>query len=112
VLANKFYEAAPHFAPTNHLVLPMGLFISELTLAELSAPHREALFREARATAVWQRSLMAERNASALVEMERLGASISTIEPAELRSRSIPIQDQVAAKLGVQSLLAKVREAN
>ena len=28
ILANKFYEAAEYVAPTNHLVLPMGLFIS------------------------------------------------------------------------------------
>jgi TRAP-type C4-dicarboxylate transport system substrate-binding protein len=112
VLANKFYEAAPYLARTNHLVLPMGLFISERTLGKLPQRYRDVLREEARAVAIWQRDLMAERNATALTEMqERFGVKVSSLESAELRGKSIRIQDQVAAKLGLQELLQKVRAA-
>ncbi len=112
VLSNKFYEAAPNFAMTNHLVLPMGLFISERTLGKLPEELRKVLRDEARAVAVWERTLMAERNASALQEMQsRFGVKVSTLQSAELRARSIPIQDRVATKLGLQDLLQQVRSA-
>jgi tripartite ATP-independent transporter DctP family solute receptor len=112
VLANKFYEAAPYLARTNHLVLPMGLFISERTLGKLPQRYRDVLREEARAVAIWQRDLMAERNATALAEMQqRFGVKVSSLESAELRGKSIRIQDQVAAKLGLQELLQKVRAA-
>ena len=112
VLANKFYEAAPYFAPTNHLVLPMGLFASGKTLARLPEQYRELLRTEARAVAAWQRTLMAQRNADALAEMQRLGVRVSMLDAAELRAKSLPIQDQIADKLGVRDLLAQVRAAH
>lgn len=112
ILANKFYEAAPYFAPTNHLVLPMGLFVSEATFQGLSEEHREVLRSQARSAAVWQRGLMAERNAAALVAMrDSFGVRISDVEASELRDRAMPIQDQVADRLGLADLLARVRAA-
>ncbi|MEX2284198.1 MAG: TRAP transporter substrate-binding protein, partial [Gemmatimonadota bacterium] len=111
IQANKFYEAARYFAPTNHLVLPMGLFISDKTLSRLPENYREIVKREAREAAAWQRSLMMDRNAGALAEMQKLGVQVSNLESETLREKSIVIQDQVAAKLGVQELLAKVRAA-
>jgi tripartite ATP-independent transporter DctP family solute receptor len=112
VLANRFYEAAPYIAPTNHLVLPMGLFVSERTLAGLPEEYRSIVRDEARKAAIWQRDLMASSNAAALEEMqERYGVTISAIDPATLRSNAIPIQERVAAELGLEDLLARVRDA-
>ena len=110
ILTNRFYEAATHFALTNHLVLPMGLFISERTLNRLPDAHREVVQREAWAAALWQRELITERNAEALVEMQQKhGVQLSTPDIEELRARGAAIQDRMAAKLGLQDLLAKVR---
>ncbi len=112
ILSNKFYEAAPYFAPTRHLVLPMGLFISEQALARLPETQRRALWEQARSAAVWQRELMAERNASALAVMrDSFGVRVSTLPSRELRDRARPIQDRVAGKLGLAGLLAQVRDA-
>jgi tripartite ATP-independent transporter DctP family solute receptor len=112
ILSNKFYEAAKYFAPTNHLVLPMGLFISEQTLQALPETYRTILRDQAREAAAWEREFMASRNAEALSEMQQsFGARLSTLEPAELRARGIAVQDQVAAKLGLEGLLEKVRAA-
>jgi tripartite ATP-independent transporter DctP family solute receptor len=111
VQANKFYEAARYFAPTNHLILPMGLFISEKTLARLPEQYREILRTQARDAAQWQRSLMTQQNAAALADMQTRGAQVSTLQSSELRDKSIGIQDNVAGKLGQEDLLAKVRAA-
>lgn len=112
ILSNKFYEAARYFAPTNHLVLPMGLFISDRTIQRLPEAYRSILRAEAREAAAWQRTLMAERNAAALAEMEQQhGVQLSGLASAELRERSIRIQDQVAGELGVTELLEMVRAA-
>jgi tripartite ATP-independent transporter DctP family solute receptor len=113
ILTNKFYEAARYFAPTNHLVLPMGLFVSDRTMQRMPEAYRTILRDEAREAAVWQRTLMAERNAAALAEMqERHGVQLSGLAADELRARSIRIQDQVAGELGVTDLLEMVRAAS
>jgi TRAP-type transport system periplasmic protein len=112
ILSNRFYEAARYVARTNHLVLPMGLFISDATLERLSEQQRAAVRAQARETAVWQRQLMAQRNAEAIAEMRaRHGVQVSGLEPAGLREQSLRVQDEVATKLGLEALLARVRAA-
>jgi tripartite ATP-independent transporter DctP family solute receptor len=112
ILSNKFYEAAPYVAPTEHLVLPMGLFVSQSAFGILSEEHRAILRREAREAALWQRDFMSRRNDEALAEMqERFGVEVTGLDPAALRGRSRQIQDRVAAGLGLQELLDKVRGA-
>lgn len=112
ILANRFYEAARYFAPTEHLVLPMGLFLSERTLARLPEAHREVVRREARQAAIWQRELIADRNARALSEMQdRFGVVVSNLDSTDLRIKAEIIQDHMARKLGLEDLLARVRAA-
>lgn len=112
ILANKFYEAAPLIAPTNHLVLPMGLFVSQRTLDRLPEEYREVLWEQAREVAEWERGFMAEENARALETMQDdFGVRVSHLDPAELRARSLGIQDRVAGELDVRDLLDKVRAA-
>lgn len=112
ILANRFYEAARHFALTNHLVLPMGLFISESTLQRLPEEFRGILREEAREAAVWEREFVTQQNAAALVEMqERYGVQVSGFDPVELQERSLRVQNQVAGELGLDNLLEKVRAA-
>jgi len=112
MLTNRFYEAAGHLAPTRHLVLPMGLFISDRTFNRLSAGERAIVQAQARQAAEWERTLMADRNAAAIAEMrERHGVRVSTLDTAELRERGRVVQDRVAEKLQQQALLSKVRDA-
>ena len=112
ILSNRFYEAAPHFALTDHLVLPMGLFMSERTLRRLPDAHRERVRQEARDAAIWQREFITRRNAEALEEMqERFGVRVSELKSEELRASGETIQDYVAQQLRLQDLLARVRAA-
>jgi tripartite ATP-independent transporter DctP family solute receptor len=112
ILANRFYEAAPHFALTDHLVLPMGLFMSERTLKRLPEPYRERIRQEARDAAIWQRDFIVTRNAQALAEMQqKFGVRVSELDSKELRGTGAAIQDYMAEKLSLQDLLARVRAA-
>ena len=112
ILANKFYEAAEFVAPTNHLVVPMGLFISNATFDRLPEDLQNVVREQARASAIWQRELMTQRNQAALTEMtQRFGTQLSTLRSEELREPASVIQDRVAGKLGITDLLQRVRAA-
>lgn len=112
VLTNRFYEAARYVARTNHLILPMGLFMSEQTLERLPEEFRTILRQQAREAAIWERDMMTERNAAALTEMQQqYGIEVSDIDAAALRAGSLPIQERVAAELNLEDLLQRVRAA-
>lgn len=112
IVSNRFYEPARHIALTRHLVLPMGLFMSERRLERLSDADRTLVREQAREAARWQRALMAERNAAALAEMQdRYGVRVSQLEAADLRARARPVQERVAESLQLRHLLARVRAA-
>jgi tripartite ATP-independent transporter DctP family solute receptor len=112
MLRNRFYETAQHIAPTRHLVLPLGLFISDRTLARLSAAQQTLVRDQARQAAQWERTTMAEENAAALDEMrQRYQVQVSEIDVAELREKGRAVQDRVAGRLQQQDLLAKIRAA-
>jgi tripartite ATP-independent transporter DctP family solute receptor len=112
ILANRFYEAAPYFANTKHLVLPMGMFISDTVFDKLTESQQQAVVEAANEAATWQRTFMAERNASAIEEMvANYGVTVTDIDPAALGSKGAAIQDKVAERLGLQDLLAEVRAA-
>lgn len=111
ILSNRFYEAARFIALTRHLVLPMGLFISDRTLSRLSEADRSMVREQARLAAQWERGLMAERNATALADMrDRYGVGLSYVNTAPFREKGRSIQDRVADQLQVQALLTKVRQ--
>lgn len=113
IASNRFYETARYIAPTRHLVLPMGLFISDRVLSRLSDADQKMMRDQAREAAQWQRGLMRERNAAALAEMQqKYGVQISTVDEAELREKARPVQERVAEKLQLQALLARVRAAS
>ncbi len=112
ILANKFYEAAPYFTLTNHLVTPLGLFASERSINKLPKKYRKIVSEEARKAAHWQWSFMAERNSDALqVMQDKYSVKISTVDVSALQTKGLPIQDTVATKLGLTDLLSEIRAA-
>ena len=110
IVTNRFYETSRHIAPTRHLVLPLGLFISARTLERLPEADRAIVREQARLAAQWERTLMAERNAAALTEMQtKHGVHLSALDASGLREKGRAVQDRVAEKLKLQALLANVR---
>jgi tripartite ATP-independent transporter DctP family solute receptor len=112
IMMNKFYEAAPYFALTDHLVLPMGLFMSDKVLQDLPAEYREIIKEAAQDAAIWERDYITEKNMSSIKEMEeKYNVVVTRPDKTALMERGRPIQDQMAQKLGLEDLLEKVRAA-
>lgn len=112
VLANKFYEPCPHFAQTEHLVLPMGLFMSVKTLKKLPEKYHKIFFEEGQKAAVWERAYITKMNKDALNHMiTKYGIMVTLVDKAAFIEKGKPIQEMVAEKFGLQDLLEKIRAA-
>lgn len=108
---NRFYENAPYFALTKHLVLPMGVFISDKTLKSLPAEYQTIIKEEAVKAAQWERAYITEENMKSIEEMRGMGVEVTEPEASAFQSMGQGIQDMVAEKLGFTDLLEKVRAA-
>ncbi len=112
ILSNRFYETAPYFTNTKHLVLPMGLFISDRVFSDLSTENQTALQEAADEAATYERELIAERNAEAIEEMiENHGVTVTEVDVDAMRAKGQEVQDLVAEELGQQDMLEKIRAA-
>jgi len=112
VMVNKFYEPCPYFAQTEHLVLPMGLFMSVKTLKKIPEKYHKIFFEEGQKAAVWERAFIAKRNQDALQQMiTKYDIMVTIVDKAAFIEKGKPIQEMVAQKFGLQDLLQKIRAA-
>lgn len=112
IMANKFYEPCKYFAMTDHLVLPMGLFISSKVLDKLPADYRDVIIEEARNAAIREREDIKIKNKEAIDKMVSSFA-VKTTNPDKniLKQKGEPIQDSIAKQLHLTELLTEVRNA-
>jgi len=112
VLRNKFYEPCPYIATTYHLVLPMGVFISNKTFQELPEEYRKIVLEEAQKSAIWERDYITRMNNEALDEMiSKYGVKANLVDKVAFMEKGKPVQEIVAKNLGVMDLLEKIRAA-
>lgn len=112
VLANKFYETCPHFAQTKHLVLPMGLFMSTKTLEKLPEKLQQIFFEEGQKAAIWERAFITKKNKGALDHMiSKYDVMVTLVDEAAFIEKGKPIQEIVAKKFALESLLEGIRAA-
>ena len=111
VKLNRFYEKAPYFALTKHLVLPMGVFISDRSLKKLPEEFQAILKEEALKAAKWERVYITEENMNSVDEMRSFGVKVTEPEASAFQEKGKSIQDSIAKKLGLVDLLEKVRAA-
>ena len=112
ILMNKFYEAAPYFAITKHLVLPMGVFMSQKSLDKLPAEYQKIIIEETKKAAIWEREYIVKKNKSSIEEMvEKYNVKVTYPDGNELVSKASGIQDDIAGKLKLEALLEEIRAA-
>ena len=110
ILMNKFYEPAPYFAITKHLVLPMGLYISDKVLSELPQDYQDIIWEEATNAAHWEQAYITDKNSESIEEMQdKYGVTVTYPDIQELIRLGSPIQDSMAKSLGLESLLKELR---
>ena len=112
ILANKFYEPCKYFALTDHLVLPMGLFISSKVLEKLPADYRDIIIEEAKKAAIRERENIKLKNKDAIDKMvSNFAVQTTNLDKNILKQKGEPIQDITAEQLGFKELLAEIRNA-
>ena len=112
VMANKFYEPCPYFAQTEHLVLPMGFFMSVKTLKKLPEKYHKIFFEEGQKAAVWERAYITKKNKDTLDHMiTKYGVMVTVVDKAVFIEKGKPIQEIVAKKFGLEDLLEKIKAA-
>lgn len=110
ILRNRFYEICSYFSLTDHLVLPMGIFISDKTLQTLPGEWHGLIYEEAKKAAIWEREYIAQRNADALEEMiSKYGVTANPVDKTLFMERGKPVQDELAQEFGVVDLLEEIR---
>ncbi len=112
ILANKFYEPCKYFAMTDHLVLPMGLFISGKVLDKLPAEYRDIIIEEARNAAIRERDDIKIKNQEAIEKMvSSFGVKVTNPDKQKLMEKGVPVQDEFAKQFGLTELLTELRKA-
>ena len=112
ILANKFYEPCKYFAMTDHLVLPMGLFISGKVLNKLPSEYKDIIIEEARKAAISEREDIKIKNKEAIEKMvSSFGVKATNPDKQKLMEKGVPVQDEFAKQFGLTELLTEVRNA-
>jgi len=107
--SNKHYEAADTIILTEHQRSIALLLMSEAKFNALSADQQKSLFEAAEKAAAMERQRDAELNAEAIERMKSRGATIVTPDKAAFAAMVRPIQDEVAASLGMTDMLSLIR---
>ena len=112
IMANKFYEPCKYFAMTDHLVLPMGLFISNKVLEKLPAEYKDIIIEEARKAAIREREDINIKNKEAIDKMvSSFDVKATNPDKNILKEKGEPVQDAIAKQFGLTELLTEVRNA-
>jgi tripartite ATP-independent transporter DctP family solute receptor len=107
--SNRHYEAARTIVLTQHQRSICLLMMNERKLRALPDDLRQAVLEAAREASAFERKRDLELNAEAIARMQSRGAQIVTPDRARFAARIAPIQDEVAASLGMTDVLELIR---
>ena len=109
--SNKHYEVAPYYSLTGHQWLIAMLYMSDFTYDRLSDEAKAALatISAEMPDHIIDYVLASDAEFVELMQSE-YGVQVNEVDPAPFAERLSATQDEVAAELGVEALLARVRE--
>jgi TRAP-type transport system periplasmic protein len=107
--SNKHYEAAGTIILTEHQRSIALLLMSEAKFDALSPEEQNSLLAAAETAAAAERRRDAELNGEAIERMKARGATIVEPDRAAFAAKIAPIQDEVAASLGMEDVLSLIR---
>lgn len=110
IAGNKYYEVAPHITLTHHQFNLHFLLISDVTLGKIPEAQHDTVmqvFREAGLKEVDAAEALSE---SVLADLRgRPGVTVTEVDTAPFADQLGDIQDEVAADLGMESVLQLIR---
>ena len=107
--SNKHYEAADTIILTEHQRSVALLLMSEAKFDALSPELQAQLLEAAEAAAKTERNVDAELNAAAISRMQEKGVTVVEPDKSAFTAKVAPIQDEVAAGLGMTDVLELIR---
>ncbi|TVQ39677.1 MAG: TRAP transporter substrate-binding protein [Geminicoccaceae bacterium] len=109
-VGSKLFEVAPYLALTAHTLLASHISISEVTWGRLSEEQR-ALFLEVADEATRLGAEMGKVYDDELVVelQEQHGVTVTQPDPTPFMERLAPVQDALAAQMGLEAELALIR---
>jgi TRAP-type transport system periplasmic protein len=111
VYSAKLYEVSDHLALTRHLFGPTAMTYS-LALWNQLTPEQQALVQEAADFSLTVARAMAPgREQEALDKLTAEGMTITTVDTADFVAAAVPLQDELAAGIDADELLAAIRAA-
>jgi tripartite ATP-independent transporter DctP family solute receptor len=107
--SNRHYEAARTIVLTEHQRSICLLVMNERKLQALPDDLRKLVLDAAREASAFERKRDLELNAEAIARMKSRGAQIVSPDRARFAARIVPIQEEVAASLGMTDVLELIR---
>jgi len=111
IVAQKFYEVAKYIARTEHLISPLVFACSKAEWESWSEKDRAVVETAAELAQDINRSLAPKREAEAFEFLKEQGMEINDIDTSGFRKNAENVQQEIAADLGAEDLLAKIKQA-
>jgi TRAP-type transport system periplasmic protein len=109
--ANKHYEVAPYYSLTGHQWLIAFMFMNEDVYQSLPEDAQAAIDEIGRDMTDHVVDFVVASDADFVNELqEQYGVQVNEVDTAAFVDRLSPLQDKVAADLGVEAVLDRIRE--
>ena len=109
--ANKHYEVAPYYSLTGHQWLVGFVFISQSRWDSLTAEQQDTLLEIGKEATDLSIDYAAKTDADMLAELvANSGVQVNEVDTEGFVEKVAPIQDSAAEELGMQDVLARIRE--
>jgi TRAP-type transport system periplasmic protein len=109
----KFYEVAPHFSETGHVLTVRPLFISGHTWKKLTPDQQNIVLEAAKEATAVVRQLEWKQDDEAVAQMKKLGTKFYPFkEKQKMMEITLPVRKRVAKDVGMGDVLDMIeREA-
>jgi len=109
--SNKHYEVAPYYSLTGHQWLIAFMFMNEDAYQALPEEGRAALDQAGQDMTDHVIDFVIESDAQFVEEMkEKYGVQVNEVDTGPFVERLGPLQDEVAGELGMEEVVARIRE--
>lgn len=109
--ANKHYEVAPYYSLTGHQWLIAFMFMNDEVFQGLPGEVQSAITEIGQSLTEPVVDYVVESDAAFLEEIqEKYGVEVNQVDTAPFVERLAPLQDEVATDLGMEDVLARIRE--
>lgn len=108
--SSKLYEVAKYLAKTEHEFMVSAFLMADKTAKKLPPDLLELVRKTVQEAALICTREGVDQTRDILVEMAKRGIVITEVDKSEFLSRSIPVQNEEAAKLKLTDALADIRK--